>query len=103
MMLRSKLSLFLIFCALFVIPTSSRYIKRSPSSEEEESQICQSTSPCGWEIYDPNTHRPEYFFPSPCHCADNLECVRDMDKPSISAYVHRCKSVDKNDSSNSIG
>lgn len=103
-MIRSKLTAFLLFCVLFVTPTYSRYIKRSTSSEEENNsmEVCHSSSPCAWGVYEQTTRRIEEIMRSPCVCPDNMKCLQHSDKPSISSYIYLCKSTENDDSGNSV-
>ncbi|KAG8193916.1 hypothetical protein JTE90_011471 [Oedothorax gibbosus] len=68
---------------------------RTISKRSSDSSICSGSTPCGWEIYRPESRVSDFFVNSPCQCADGMRCVRYRDDISIAAYIYRCRPNDE--------
>ncbi|GLV32416.1 hypothetical protein CBL_00875 [Carabus blaptoides fortunei] len=66
-------------------------VKTGDKENDQVTDICQKSAPCGWAVYKPFVRTIEYFIKNRCLCPENKKCVRTDDDLSISAYVYRCR------------
>ncbi|RVE52138.1 hypothetical protein evm_003211 [Chilo suppressalis] len=71
----------------------------TPSSSSTAKAICAPHTPCAWSMYKPVIKFIEINVTnSYCECDKGLECIINEDDVSVSAYVYRCRSPVKEDS-----
>ncbi|KAK3928526.1 Anaphase-promoting complex subunit 10 [Frankliniella fusca] len=80
-----------------VSPSDASNAAATGAGEMGELKVCHSTTPCGWAVYVPFTRRVDYFMKNTCECPKDRECLRTDDDLSVSAYVYRCRTADKQD------
>ncbi|XP_042865539.1 uncharacterized protein LOC122249059 [Penaeus japonicus] len=82
---------------LFVCLAQGRMINERAISDEAASlnsldAVCDSQSPCGWEIYG-DLRRHVYYLRNECQCPPSTRCVMVEDDMLQEAYVYKCRRI----------
>ncbi|XP_044754961.1 uncharacterized protein LOC123313918 [Coccinella septempunctata] len=84
-----------VYCiALCLVLLSIFVIAHDTVNTNAEDPDC-GKGPCGWAVYNRITRNIDFFMGNKCSCKPELNCTRDDDDISITAYVYRCKDLSK--------
>ncbi|KAL3269780.1 hypothetical protein HHI36_008840 [Cryptolaemus montrouzieri] len=83
------------FCVFFSVILVVFAMAEHTTVSSEEQEDC-GKGPCGWAVYNRFTRNIDFYMGNKCSCSPGLNCTRDDDDISITAYVYRCKDLKNN-------